>query len=234
MLIIHLWRKKQMDKSIFDLEVKEKKNQAFLNKARTGARGGSRGRKGMRTPFDYMSRIEKKKLNGEVESYNMFTTILNWNEWNQKDKTEQKELMIKWREIYSNAEIMKTLGEGRATPFNTQSFADIINNLGCPPKRKKVQSSGEKSKRKAKPVTIAEVQEKPSILELALELDSTHEQYPIQTNIVTNGLHLEYIGEYDAEQLSKIFTKLQLLIDGEENKFKISLQLTECEKGIRT
>jgi hypothetical protein len=45
--------------------------------------------------------------------------------------------------------------------------------------------------------------------------------------ILTQGLHLEYNGEFDAEQLSKIFTKLQLVTDGEENKFYLSISLTE-------
>jgi hypothetical protein len=41
------------------------------------------------------------------------------------------------------------------------------------------------------------------------------------------GLHLNYNGIYDAEQLSKIFTKLQLLTDEENCKFKLHISLTE-------
>jgi len=42
----------RLERGIFDLEVREKKNQAYLNKARTGSKGGSRSRKGMNTPYD--------------------------------------------------------------------------------------------------------------------------------------------------------------------------------------
>jgi hypothetical protein len=45
--------------------------------------------------------------------------------------------------------------------------------------------------------------------------------------IVTKGLHLEYNGNYDVESLNRLFTKLQLLVDGEPNKFRISLSLSE-------
>lgn len=216
-----------MEKSIFDLEVREKKNQAFLNKAKTGAKGGSSSRKGMRTPFDFMSKQEKKNLNGEVKVTNMFTTILEWNEWNLKDKETQKELMTKWREVYPNTEIMKTLQIGRDKPFNSQSFADIVNDLGCP-KKTHQNHSGVRKPRKSKNIAIAKVEEKPTLLELALE-HAPEPEPQVQPILVTNGLNLEYNGEFDAEQLARIFTKMQLLVDGETNKFKISLRITECD-----
>jgi hypothetical protein len=45
--------------------------------------------------------------------------------------------------------------------------------------------------------------------------------------IITKGLHLEYNGNYDVDSLNRLFTKLQLLIDGEPNKYRISLSLSE-------
>jgi hypothetical protein len=52
-------------------------------------------------------------------------------------------------------------------------------------------------------------------------------QTPIRPLLITKGMHLEYNGDYDAEQLSRIFTKLQLLTEGEENKFNLSISITE-------
>jgi hypothetical protein len=49
----------------------------------------------------------------------------------------------------------------------------------------------------------------------------------VQTMIITKGLHLEYNGNYDVDSLNRLFTKLQLLIDGEPNKYRISLSLSE-------
>jgi hypothetical protein len=63
--------------SIFDLEIREKRAQAFLNKSKTGSKGGSKSRKGMRTPSDYLTRKERKELNGEVRSYNM-NSLMDW------------------------------------------------------------------------------------------------------------------------------------------------------------
>jgi hypothetical protein len=53
-------------------------------------------------------------------------------------------------------------------------------------------------------------------------------QQPTNSILQTvEGLHLEYNGIYDAEQLSKIFTKLQLITDGEECKFQLNITLSE-------
>jgi hypothetical protein len=41
---------------------------------------------------------------------------------------------------------------------------------------------------------------------------------------------VEYNGKYDVETLTKLFTKLQLLIDGDTSKYNISLSLTEVKK----
>ncbi len=232
-----------MEKSLFDLEVRDKKNQAYLNRAKTGARGGSSSRKGMRTPFDYMSAKERKKLSGEVQVTNMYTSILTWKEFILKDKETQKELLTKWREVHSNTKIMDELGVGRERPFNSQSYADLVNELGCPRKTRQVHPNPttKRPRRNAakKDTPIIKLDEKPTLLELALEAEEVinkskpviePEPEKVTPILITNGLHLEYHGEYDAEQLSKIFTKLQLLTDGEPHKFKISLSLSECEK----
>ncbi len=214
-----------MERGIFDLEVREKKNQAYLNKARTGSKGGSRSRKGMNTPYDYLSSKEKKKLSGEVRVGNMYTTILNWNEFEIKDKETQKQLLTKWREIHPNNKIMDALSEGRGKKFNSQSYADLVNELGCP---KKVRSNTGPRKAKTKAVAI-----KTPVMESQLEFAEPQEEVKqdikdhVQTMIITKGLHLEYNGNYDVDSLNRLFTKLQLLIDGEPNKYRISLSLSE-------
>jgi hypothetical protein len=214
----------RLEPSIFDLEVREKKNQAYLNKARTGSKGGSRSRKGMNTPYDYLSSKEKKSLSGEVRVGNMYTTILNWTEWENKDKETQKNLLTKWREIHSNSKIMESLSDGRRTKLNSQSYADIVNDLGCP---KKIRNNTGPRKAKAKAVAVTPVME--SQLEFAEPQEEVKQDIKdhVQTMILTKGLHLEYNGNYDVDSLNRLFTKLQLLIDGEPNKYRISLSLSE-------
>jgi hypothetical protein len=218
-----------MERGIFEQEVLDKKREAYTRKFnKTGARGGSRSRKGVRTPSDFLSKKEMLQLNGEVRSHNMYETILNWNDFELKDKETQKNLLTRWREIYPNSKIMDELSIGRAKRFNTQSFADIVNGLGCPPKVRG-QFSGERKPRKAK---VPKVQETPkmSLLEFAeSEPEKTQaiQEEVVKAILISKGLHLEYNGDYDVEALNRLFTKLQLLVDGEPSKYKISLSLTE-------
>lgn len=216
-----------------DIREKKKTGSGAFHMRGKGVRHGFSG--ALRTPFHFMKTKEKNKLSGEVTVHNMFTTILNWNEWEMKDKESQKLLMTKWREIYKNTEIMEKLSEGRNTMLNSQSFADIVNGLGCPPKQKggSQPKSDSQPKRKykqrvAKAVAAIQPEEQtdfdfdsalpPSQLVFAPEQPKA---------IIMNGLNLEYNGEYTSEEVTKIFTKLQLLVDGEPNKYKICLALVE-------
>ena len=114
--------------SLFETEVREKKNQAYNMRAKTGAKGGSKSRKGMNTPYDFMSKEEKKKLNGEVEIFNMNTTILPIEEFRLKDEQMQKTMLTAWREIYDNLKIRKELG------ISNKAFYDLVAELKIPKK----------------------------------------------------------------------------------------------------
>lgn len=215
---------------IFQDEIREKRkagNGVFSRRGK-GVKHGISG--ALKTPYHYMTKKERNALNGAVEVSNVYTSILDWEEWCTRDKETQKLLMTKWREIYPNQTIMDQLQVGRDKHFNSQSFADIVNGLGCPTKLR--GGSKPKTERKKKSVAITSIQEKsPTLLELAEspQLEFEVPQQEIKQVLITKGLYLEYNGEYDQDQLSKIFTKLQLLIDGEPNKFKISLSLSEVE-----
>jgi hypothetical protein len=220
--------------SIFDLELREKRAQAFLNKSKTGSRGGSKSRKGMRTPSDYMTNKEKKQLSGEVRAYNM-NSLMDWKSFEEKTTEDKRTLLTHWRNIYKNTEIMNALSEGRGSKLNSQSFADLVNGLGIPKKAR--INTGERKPRQAKTVAIVEPEQKPvgdpmSLLQLAETLAQPKEiQTPQQApQLITKGLHLEYNGLYDADTINKILTKLQLLVDGEQNKFNVSITLTEKTK----
>jgi hypothetical protein len=220
--------KENIEKIFLD-EIREKKRAGtgIFSRKGHGVKHGISG--ALKTPFYYMKTKERNKLNGEVEVSNMYSTILNWDEWNLKDKETQKKLMIKWREIYSNTKIMEQLQVGRGKPFNAQSFADIVNHLGCPAK---IRGGSKPRKNKSAAITTVKEDKSPTLLEfaeVASQLEFEVPKQEIKQILITRGLHLEYNGEYDPEQLSKILTKLQLLIEGEPNKFKISLSLSECE-----
>lgn len=200
-----------MELGIFDLEVREKRNQAFLNKAKTGAKGGSQSRKGVRTPYDTMSAKEKRKLNGEIKTV-MYETIIPYSEFKMKDIDMQKLMLTRWREIYSNDIIKEQM------KIHNKGYFDLVEALNVPKKARGKSAVGRKSEKKT--IAIVETKDKPDNLDFEVA-------QPVKQTLITTGLHLEYNGEYTAEQLSKIFTKLQLLTDSEENKFSLSISLTE-------
>lgn len=202
-----------MELGIFNMEVRDKRSQAFANRAKTGSKGGSKSRKGVRTPFDSMSAIEKKKLNGKVKTI-MYETIIPIQEFKLKDTEMQKLMLTRWRELYPNSMIKEQM------KLHNKAYYDLVDGLNLPPKQKAPYS-----KRQGKPKTIAVVEDNTT---KEIQTLTKPTQEPIQ-KLLLNGLHLEYNGEYTAEQLSKIFTKLQLLVDSEENKFSLSISLSERE-----
>lgn len=90
--------------------------------------------------------------------------------------------------------------------------------------------------RKAK-AKVKEEAPKMSLLEFAEieqpkqeEVQAKIQEEVVKTMIITKGLHLEYNGTYDVEALNRLFTKLQLLVDGEPCKYNISLSLSEVQE----
>jgi hypothetical protein len=212
---------KENIEKLFKEEVREKKRTgtgAFHMRGK-GVRNGFNG--ALRTPYHFMKTKERNKLNGEVESYNMFTTIIPYKEFKLKEPETQKDLLIKWREVFDNDKI---IGEMHVT---NKTYFDLVNKLDLPKKPR----GGAKNVKKGK-IKKAAIQEKPKVSNnLEFDFSNSVENVPepqVQIQkIITKGLYLEYNGEYDAEALTKFFTKLQLVIDGETNKFNISLCLTE-------
>lgn len=153
--------------------------------------------RGIKTPYDFMKPKERRLLNGECVISNMYTNIISKAEFDQKDKDIQKAMLTKWRTLYSNSKIMKGMGI-----TGQATLAKYISDLDIPKKYR----GGKKPKRVMSELSIEETRE---------------------IKLLTGGLNLEYRGEYSAEELAKIFTKLQLLIDGEENKFVLNVSLME-------
>lgn len=145
----------------------------------------------------------------------MYEKIIPIQEFVQYDRETQRHMFIKWRELYSNAEIMKKAGiQGN------NAFQKIIKGLDIPLK----QTRKVPGKRQAKTTTAVKVQPSP-VEGLPKQEINTIQQNPIK--IIINGLHLEYNGIFDPDQLAKIFTKLQLLVDGEDSDYYLTLTLTE-------
>src|SRR6476620_12772221 len=78
-----------------DIRDKRKAGSGAFHQRGKGVKHGMGG--ALRTPSYFMKNKEKKKLDGEVRIHNMYTTILNWDEWQTKDQETQKNLLTKWR-----------------------------------------------------------------------------------------------------------------------------------------
>lgn len=200
---------------MFKEEIKEKRKtgSGSFHKRGKGVKHGFSG--ALKTPYYYMSNKEKKKLNGEVEVFNLYETIIPFNEFDLKDQETKKAMLVRWREIYSNVKIMAEMG------LNNTDYYKLIGELEIPKKPRGGARTTKKRTSAAKTEIVAISAEIP-------KKEAAQIQHQLQ-QIITNGLHVEYNGTYDHETLNKLFTKLQLLIDGEPNKFRISLSMSEME-----
>lgn len=213
----------------------------IIDKKRTGRGAFSMRGKGVkhgisgafRTPSYFMTNKEKKSLNGEVETFNMYETILAYEDFKLKDKELQKLMLTRWREIYDNMKIRTELG------LSNKAFYDLVAELEIP-KKTRIEKAG--SRRTSKPKqaktkqTVA-VTPKKNLLDLVedsiqeeIKKEKQAPKTPTVQALITNGLHVEYNGSYDAETINKILTKIQLLVDGESSEFRISLSLSEISK----
>jgi uncharacterized protein YneR len=196
----------------FQDEVNSKKRDRYNLKSKTGSKGSSKSRKGVRTAYDYLSPKERKKLNGTVEVSSLYDVLQDkeWFEGFPLDK--QKEILIHWREIYPNSKIMEALQIKSQGAFNT-----LIKRLGVPKKRPYM-----KKQIKAQP---KEESSKGSEVVAAVPVSEKGKDMDI---VIFDGLSLNYNGFYSADQLERIFTKLQLIIQDEEQiKYKVSITLQE-------
>lgn len=180
-----------------------------------------------RTPSYFMTNKEKKSLDGKVETFNMYETIIPIEEFKLKDEQMQKAMLTKWREIYDNMKIRKELG------VSNKAFYDLVAELNLP---KKTRVEG--PKRAGRPNMVkAEIKEKESpkknLLDLVEEAvkeeelklkEKTAEVSPV---LVSNGITFNYNQISDIETLNRILTKCQLLMDGEPHKFRLEISMTE-------
>jgi hypothetical protein len=198
-----------------DVQEKRKIGRGSFNRVGKGVKHTMRG---IKTPYDFMSTKEKKKLNSEVREFNMYETILDRQEFDKHDKDTQRAMLIKWRELYQNVDIMAAMGIR-----GSNTFHNLIKEFELPPKPRG-GARNTTPKRKAT-TRIAEQPQEMKPIEIVSE---KVQQNPVK--ILINGLHLEYNGIYDSDQLSRIFTKLQLLTDGENSDYYLTLTLTEEQK----
>jgi hypothetical protein len=217
-----------------DIREKKKIGSGAFHMRGKGVKHGFSG--ALRTPYHYMSNKEKKKLNGEVETYFMYETIIPINEFELKDAETQKNMLTRWREIYDNLHIRTEMG------ISNKAFYDLVADLKIPKKtrvdseEKKRKGTTKQAKKKEAPKkTLLDFVEEETTKEeikkeIKEEINVVSEISPTPV-LVTNGINFNYNKIADQEELNRILTKCQLIVDGEPNKFQLTLTLTEIVKG---
>lgn len=202
-----------------DIREKKKTASGSFHMRGKGVKHGFSG--ALRTPSYYMSNKQKNQLNGELKVSNMYETILSKEEFFKHSEEMQKIMLTKWRENYQNNEIMEHMGIS-----GSGAFAKIIERLEIPKKPRIYNENSHKKKRTAR-ITKKTSAITQQTLSTNTQPNQGDIQQPQAIKLLQTGLSLEYNGTYDADQLSKIFTKLQLITDGEECKFLLNISLSE-------
>jgi hypothetical protein len=230
------WEKQWEVERIFNDDIREKRKagSGSFHKRGKGVKHGMSG--ALRTPSYYMSTKEKKKLNGEVKVSYMYETLVPFKEFDLKDRETQKAMLTRWREIYDNASIRMELG------ISNKAFYDLVADLGIP---KKTRVDSEDSKRKPKQAKV-KLPPKKSLMDTMEFLGAEREVLEVKKEVakevekvekenapvlVSTGMQLTYNKIYGEEELNNIFTKCQIMVEGENKKFQLTLSLTEIVEG---
>ena len=202
---------------LFQNEVREKKRTASGVHHKTGKNGyvGT-----MRFPSDIMSRSEKMRYrrNGKVMTTNMYEEIMTVEAFEDLETYEQKNRLQYWRNTYTNKEITEKMG------ISNKRFYDFVKDLDLP---KAPRIDREKPRKAAAKKIHSDQAEKitPPAPVAAIAV----EEKPIAQEVIIDGLHLVFNGSYKAEIIQKMFSKIDMLLEDEEDEFYIE---SEAGRGI--
>lgn len=111
---------------MFFQEVREKKKIGNNIHSRVATRKGN-GNRALKTPYYFMSRKERKKLNGKVISFNM-NEIVDYEKFKSFSDRDQKELLLTWRKNYMSKDIQDKMGISRTIFYRLLKKFDIPTN----------------------------------------------------------------------------------------------------------
>jgi hypothetical protein len=110
-------------RKIFEIDSRFKKKIGSNIFKRVSTRKGG-AKTALRTPYYFMSIKDKRKLNGKVDTFNMYETIIKKEKFLEFDTEQQKIMMKKWREKFPVKEIIEEMG------VNRTEYYDLLAKLG--------------------------------------------------------------------------------------------------------
>lgn len=232
---------------MFGAEVREKKRTASGVHHKTGKRGYTGV---IRFPHEMLKGKAKKeyKGTGKVVKYNMFDTIMQYVDFRKLPLDKQRHLLDGYRIKHSNKKIMEAWGL-----HNVNYYDKLLPELGI----KKAENRGRRkgsvntNKKDVNPTTVNAPKNDNYVIEDTQQQLVQTTVLPTEAIVPTNvsknqqenkfldseqtfkkdGLQLELSGTYTPEQLVRKLEKLSILLDGEENNFKISLSINELDSA---
>lgn len=222
-------RKKSEIEKMFDQDIYEKKIAGYGVYKRTG-KGVKHTVRGIRNPADLLKGKEKREYvkASKIMTTNIYDKIIPRAEFDKLELHIQKNMYSYWYLTHGIKAIQEGFGCGGQTVY------DYLDKLGIPRKGKigrvpRGTSPQADNLRKAREAKALKAQQSQQIELITTQAPVVTAPAPIQAPIVEvlNGLNLKYNGIYKAEQIQKILSKLELLVEGEESEFHIEIKITE-------
>lgn len=115
----------------FEKEVREKSRTARGVHSKKGINGYTGS---IKFPSDFLKGQAKREYQGtgKVRCWNMYEKVITREEFDKLDQATQKAMMAKWRELYSNKEIIKGM------KISTNTLSKYVEDLGLPRKARGV------------------------------------------------------------------------------------------------
>jgi len=216
-------------RSIFEEELREKKQQRHALRAKTS---GKRKKAGSMLPIDFMSKAQQKEYTkaGEIMITNLWDEIITLEQYNELSDEKKKNALEHWRKVHSTAAIRKKFG------WNSNKTYKEFERLGI-----QVQKRVHKNPRKGT-TTAAQTQKPAANIKEEAALQKIQQQIEQREEAATTGA---IVGTWLPQQESgstfylddtlkseEAITKLMkyaAFLEGEKNKFRLRVEIKEVK-----
>jgi hypothetical protein len=217
--------------SIFEEEVREKKQQRHLYRAKTNGRRKS----GSMLPIDYMTKAQQKEYMkaGEIVLSSIWDEIITLDQYNELTDEKKKQALEHWRNVHTTAAIRKKFGWNSNKTYREFDRLGIEKAIRKPRTATGVQKAP--AAQKEKPAAkineqFFNKQYEPAKIE-QLELETDIEQVEARMIPAANtGSTLFFDDTISAEEAITKLMKYAAFLEGESHKFRLRLEITEIKK----
>lgn len=212
---------------LLQLEVRDKKRTA----SGIHSKKGKRGYVGvMLTPLDFMSRKEKYnyRKSSKVVVTNMYDTIINYEDFLNLSREEQRKHLIEYRNRFTNKDIASVWG------VNNSRLSYLIDKLEIPKAARKTKKDKESAIKSSKKPSIAE---QAAALVKKLEESKKEIVQEVKEEVVVqakpellipigDGLNLQLKGEYAAAEIQSKLERFALVLE-DDKRYNVQIVISE-------